>query len=562
MTAPAPASAPTAHAPPAESQRPDDITEGFEGFVVRGRPGQRPNPRPSATDADMAADVLSPSQAPAQAPSPSHRGAEPSASSASASASAAASSSAAFLGSNSNRTSLPPLVTSPPSHAKLERASSYANKRMSTMSTFSASSATATHPPASRSRPQSVAFPAFHSSLPYALVRDFAYEPDHPLYYGPLPQEHQHRSSSGASTPASEHNRRLSDPPPVAWRTDRSSRAPGPQHLGLVEQLPMMAFGDGPPYSEDEDLASPVVTSHHSARHKKQKSNQVDFDQTRGRRAPEEHRRSSVTGVNGEGSYYPAHVNDAANGIGGEYITYPPSSSSTLDVPEGASRRDSHFAAILPQRSYANEEGPPYDSDEEMSEPGDNDYIQDDNRFSRDYQFTIASPDEEMHGKAVALFDFARENDNELPLVEGQVILVSYRHGQGWLVAQDPKTGESGLVPEEYVRLLRDIEGGWNGLMNGAVQAQEANPGLDSLLSPISAGPEAKTPTQADHASYTPVISTFSTSHKDLEPYPKDRLATPTNPDGGSFGKGAREGGGPMEGVETTPEPQSKPQNS
>ncbi|KAJ4339590.1 HOG (high osmolarity glycerol) pathway protein [Ascochyta clinopodiicola] len=498
--------APTPPAP-ANSRQLDDITEGF---AVRGR----------QSDADMAADVMS------------HRG---------------DAASAGYLG--SNRTSLPPLVTSPPSHAKLERASSYASKRVSTFSTSSN-----THPAAPRSRPQSVAFPAFHSSLPYALVRDFAYDPEHPLYYGPLPQEHR----SGASTPASEANRRLSDPPPVAWRTDRGSRASGPQHLGLGEQLPMTAFGDGPPYSEDEDLASPVVTSHHSARHKKQKSNQVDFDQTRGRRAPEEHRRSSVTGVNGEGSYYPSHVNDAANGIGGEYITYPPSSSSTLDVPEGASRRDSHFAAILPQRSYANEEGPPYDSDEEMSEPGD--YIRDDNRFSRDYQFTIASPDEEMHGKAVALFDFARENDNELPLVEGQVILVSYRHGQGWLVAQDPKTGESGLVPEEYVRLLRDIEGGWNGLMNGAVQAQEANPGLDSLLSPISAGPEAKTPTQADHSSYTPVISTFSTSHKDLEPYPKDRLATPTNPEGGSFGKGKE--GGPMEGVEGTPEPPSKHQKS
>ncbi|KAF1364310.1 hypothetical protein EJ07DRAFT_172299 [Lizonia empirigonia] len=473
---------------PADSHRLDDITEGF---VVRGR----------HTDAYMAADVMS------------HRG---------------DAASAAYMG--SGRTSLPPLVTSPPSHARLERASSYVNKRMSTFSTTSN-----TQQPAPRSRPQSIAFPAFHSSLPYAL---------------------EHRS--GASTPASEANRRLSDPPPVAWRTDRGSRASGPQHLGLGEQLPMTSFGDGPPYSVDEDLASPVVTSHHSARHKKQKSNQVDFDQTRGRRAPEEPRRSSVTGVNGEGSYYPSHVNDAANGIGGEYITYPPSSSSNLDVPEGASRRDSHFAAILPQRSYANEEGPPYDSDEEMSEPGD--YIRDDNRFSRDYQFTIASPDEEMHGKAVALFDFARENDNELPLVEGQVILVSYRHGQGWLVAQDPKTGESGLVPEEYVRLLRDIEGGWNGLMNGAVQAQEANPGLDSLLSSISAGPEAKTPTQADHSSYTPVISTFSTSHKDLEPYPKDRLATPTNPEGGSFGKGKE--GGPMEGVETTPEPQSKQQGS
>ncbi|RYF39919.1 MAG: hypothetical protein EOO38_22635 [Cytophagaceae bacterium] len=194
-----------------------------------------------------------------------------------------------------------------------------------------------------------------------------------------------------------------------------------------------------------------------------------------------------------------------------------------------------------------------------MSEPED--YIQDDNRFSRDYQFTIASPDEEMHGKAVALFDFARENDNELPLVEGQVILVSYRHGQGWLVAQDPKTGESGLVPEEYVRLLRDIEGGWNGLMNGALQSTEPNTGPESLLSPVSAGPEAKTPTQADHSSsYTPVISTFSTTHKDLEPYPKEKLSTPTTTEGKLLGKGRD--GGPMEGVETTPEPSSQPQKS
>ncbi|KAF2822063.1 hypothetical protein CC86DRAFT_247593, partial [Ophiobolus disseminans] len=56
---------------------------------------------------------------------------------------------------------------------------------------------------------------------------------------------------------------------------------------------------------------------------------------------------------------------------------------------------------------------------------------------------------------AVVLFDFARENDNELPLVKGQIVLISYRHDQGWLVAQDPKTGESGLVPEGYVCLLR-----------------------------------------------------------------------------------------------------------
>jgi hypothetical protein len=327
------------------------------------------------------------------------------------------------------------------------------------------------------------------------------------------------------------------------------------------EQLPQTSYDGGPPYSEDDDISSPVVTSHHGARHKKHKSNIVNFDHTRGRRGyPEEQRRGSVIPLPGESSQFVD---------GGEYITYPPE-SSRLGVPEGASRRDSHFATTLPQRAYADADAhadaPPFDSDDDMSEPED--YIHDDNRFSRDYQFTIASPDEEMHGKAVALFDFARENDNELPLVEGQVILVSYRHGQGWLVAQDPKTGESGLVPEEYVRLLRDIEGGWNGLMDSALQqsqpqsqAHEVNNGPESLLSPVSTGPESKTPTQADHPqNYTPVISTFSTSHKDLEKYPTERLGTPTNTEGGHFGR-AKESG-PMEGVETTPEPQSQEQKS
>ena len=131
-----------------------------------------------------------------------------------------------------------------------------------------------------------------------------------------------------------------------------------------------------------------------------------------------------------------------------------------------------------------------------------------------------------MHGKAVALFDFERENENELPLVEGQIIWVSYRHGLGWLVAEDPKTQESGLVPEGYVRLLRDIEGGMNSLA-GHLAESPASPN------------EAGTPTQAEHTFghtptpssatngyHQPVVSTFSTSSKDLDPYPQHLLGT------------------------------------
>jgi len=71
---------------------------------------------------------------------------------------------------------------------------------------------------------------------------------------------------------------------------------------------------------------------------------------------------------------------------------------------------------------------------------------------------SIGPEDEELYaGPSLALYSFEPENANELRLTEGQRILVAYRHGQGWLVAEDPRGGEQGLVPEEYVRLLSDL---------------------------------------------------------------------------------------------------------
>lgn len=183
-----------------------------------------------------------------------------------------------------------------------------------------------------------------------------------------------------------------------------------------------------------------------------------------------------------------------------------------------------------------------------------NDGWGDTSRFSRDYQFSIVSPDEEMHGKAVALFDFTREHENELPLSEGQVILVSYRHGQGWLVAEDPKTGESGLVPEEFVRLLRDIEGGLMSLTTSDFQSipvdetdletdTQTNSALDvteqklnGVTTDDSGGEDEdkkdnsngnNDSKEKDKGRNTgkdkdrpAIVSTFSTSSKDLNPYP------------------------------------------
>ncbi|OTB02642.1 hypothetical protein M426DRAFT_322410 [Hypoxylon sp. CI-4A] len=394
----------------------------------------------------------------------------------------------------------------------------------------------------SRSRPTSYLYPIFHSSLSYTTVRDFAYPPTHPMHYGPPPEPS--RPPSGMTTPASE-TRRLSDPP-ASWESKMGWDWTSDGGLGKGGELAPIHFGDGPPWSEDEDLQSPVVSS----RHRKHKSTSAVTGHHKSRSTDDGSSSSIINtsnldvsrgyyvGTSGDGSerYYVSQGGEA-NGPGGEYVTYP---------PDQARHSISAYHPSVEQqpRNYA-EHDTGYKSESDVSSttssPGYHPY--DESRYSRDYQFTITSPDEEMHGKAVALFDFERENENELPLVEGQIIWVSYRHGQGWLVAEDPKTQESGLVPEEYVRLLRDIEGGMTSLTG-----QLETVGL--AASPNDAG----TPTQAEHNNNNnsqatlpqtthvpqpghtstgsnpangypqPVVSTFSTSSKDLDPYPQHLL--------------------------------------
>lgn len=276
------------------------------------------------------------------------------------------------------------------------------------------------------------------------------------------------------------------------------------------DQLPAMTFQDGgPPYSEDEDLHSPIVTT---SRHKKHKSSSA---LERGR-SP------------GDAPYAQRTALDS-----GTYGVQDGPGDAIENYPYAPQHRDSNFAKPLQRRA------PQYEGDDRTDEEEFSEIDEDDARFSKDYSFTIASPDEEMHGKAVALFDFASEHPNELALQEGQIILVSYRHGQGWLVAEDPRTGESGLVPEEFVRLARDIEGGLNGLNSVGLDG-EAESGT---LSPISNDPDSAstlTPGQTEspmHASkpsgekHPPVQSTFSTSSKDFLPPKREESTSPASQD-------------------------------
>lgn len=359
------------------------------------------------------------------------------------------------------------------------------------------------------------------------------------MHYGPPPESS--RPASGMTTPMSE-TRRLSDPPTSwdgrlawEWATDGG--------LGKGNELAPIHFGDGPPWSEDEDLQSPVVSS----RHRKHKSSSAALGHHKARSGS--HGASSVLNpdnYDGERAYYVGttgnggeryYINQGgeANGPGGEFVTYP--SDQGQPFPEATYEpQDHHAGQYLDQEAEYRSES---DASSMASSPGLRAY--DESRYSRDYQFTITSPDEEMHGKAVALFDFERENENELPLVEGQIIWVSYRHGQGWLVAEDPKTQESGLVPEEYVRLLRDIEGGMNSLTgsladalgtpNDAGTPTQADPGArfghtPSLSNASNASIGTNATTTSTNGYHQPVVSTFSTSSKDLDPYPPHLLGS------------------------------------
>jgi len=273
---------------------------------------------------------------------------------------------------------------------------------------------------ASRSRPQSSVFPAFHSSLQYAMVRDFAYPAFHPMHYGPPPEP-----PSGATTPGSEwsQSRRLSEPQDGSWS---SSRAGAWGAGGSVEPLPSTSFGD--------------VGDDGERQHRRSRSyNDVPDWDLRGRR-----RESS----------------DNMFHFGGS-SQFDPAGSESLRHSRGFHKRDSHFAATLSSRAF-------HTADQNSGEstgrrPGEDEDVipldSENSTHAQSPQRASMGPDDELFaGESLALYAFEPLNPNELRLHEGQIILVSYRHGQGWLVAEDPATGEQGLVPEEYVRLVREIE--------------------------------------------------------------------------------------------------------
>lgn len=336
------------------------------------------------------------------------------------------------------------------------------------------------------------------------------------------------------STTVSESEEYLSDSILLDSKTCWDSDPRGNEIIKGEHMISPIHLEDGPPWREDDDLQSPVVVS---SRHRRHKSSGSTFG-ARGRSGREAGEK--LTSILGQPNHehdrrlFPSRSIDGykeffgkgdAGDVGSEISKYSADDGRHFDVYNVSGQRDSHFAGTLPSRSYADDAGHEFSESENSSNSSPGLTRREESRYSRDYQFTITSSDEEMHGKAVALFDFMRENENELPLIEGQVIWVSYRHGQGWLVAEDPKTRESGLVPESYVRLLRDIHGE---LSSNAGQVGDTPNSLaqdSGMLDSDDYGHvSGNFPNRIDYQ--LPVVSTFSTSSMDLHPYPHHLLGT------------------------------------
>ncbi|KAJ2755183.1 HOG (high osmolarity glycerol) pathway protein [Coemansia aciculifera] len=59
-------------------------------------------------------------------------------------------------------------------------------------------------------------------------------------------------------------------------------------------------------------------------------------------------------------------------------------------------------------------------------------------------------------GKARALYDFEAENPTELAFAENDILYITYKQCDGWLVGY--KGNQVGLIPENYVELLDTSE--------------------------------------------------------------------------------------------------------
>ena len=197
-------------------------------------------------------------------------------------------------------------------------------------------------------------------------------------------------------------------------------------------------------------------------------------------RSPSQYFKSFSRGRTGK--YYTDREVENASDSEREPATYPPfqARQSTLASDIYASPRQS---TIISSQSYAQEDVPEVSFDEgsRISNP---DMA---SRSPKEHQSTLPPSHEAIQDNAVALFDYnavalfdyARKNVDELSLKEGQVLDVWSHQIQGWLWAENPRTGESGFVPEKSVRELPDRQAIFNALSRELQANKERQSGVN-----------------------------------------------------------------------------------
>lgn len=143
----------------------------------------------------------------------------------------------------------------------------------------------------------------------HIIVRDFAYADTHPLHHGPPPANSSasNRNTDDDKIDGTERGDTEGSRPAPDWNPDAM----------YDNTLPPTSYGDGPPYSEDEDLHSPILIT---TRRRKSKSDgrspdgAGEFDNEKG----------IFVSDNGDGTetYYMPDDDAMDDGPGGEYVTY------------------------------------------------------------------------------------------------------------------------------------------------------------------------------------------------------------------------------------------------
>jgi hypothetical protein len=297
-----------------------------------------------------------------------------------------------------------------------------------------------------------------------------------------------------------------------------------------MEPLPSTSFGD----THGEDNAT-----RRKGKHRKSKSYADISDFERGRRRESGgHRRSKDPDFYrySSGQYDPAGRQSLRHSRG--------FAADAMQLDTNGHRRDSHLArhANNPSSTFTSSSS---SADPDTRMPLDDEVLNPHSSTSNplfssalyEHQRGSMHPeDESVRGQALALYDFEPENPNELRLREGQTVNVAYRNGHGWLVAEDPMSGEQGLVPEEYVRLVREIEG-WDAERGGFIdeeaedeemaessaEEQETPDGGVSVEGILGVGgrdevmTEAKTARNSTVLSPTAAVSSTTTAKREAE---------------------------------------------